>query len=55
MSKVFIGDQEYFPGIGKIEYEGTKSDNPLSFKFYDPDRTVAGKSMRDHLRFAVAY
>ncbi len=55
MSKVFIGDQEYFPGIGKIEYEGTRSDNPLSFKFYDPDKMVAGKSMRDHLRFAVAY
>jgi len=55
MAEVFIGDREYFPGIGKIVYEGSSSDNPLAFKFYDPDRIVAGKSMREHLRFAVAY
>jgi len=52
---VFIGDQEYFPGIGRIEFEGPDSDNPLSFKAYDPGRLVAGKTMEEHLRFAVCY
>lgn len=55
MSKVFIGNREYFKGIGKIAYEGPKSDNPLSFKFYDPKKVVAGKTMEEHLRFSVAY
>jgi xylose isomerase len=55
MSDYFIGTQEYFPGIGKIEYEGPKSDNPLAFKYYNADKKVAGKAMKDHLRFAVAY
>jgi xylose isomerase len=55
MSKAFIGGKEYFPGIGKIPFEGPKSDNPLSFKFYDEAKTVAGRSMKEHLRFAVAY
>ena len=52
---VFVGDQEYFPGIGQIRYEGPDSDNPLAFKTYDPARIVAGKSMEEHLRFAVCY
>ena len=45
----------YFPGIEPIRYEGPASRNPLAFKHYDPDAVVAGKSMREHLRFAVAY
>ena len=45
MSKVFIGAKEYFPGIGKIEYEGSKSDNPLAFKYYNADKKVAGRNM----------
>ena len=53
--KVVIGDREYFPGIGEIQYEGPESDNPLAFKFYDPHQVVDGKSMEDHFRFAVAY
>jgi xylose isomerase len=52
---LFIGDHEYFPGIDRIQFEGPGSDNPLSFKAYDPDRVVAGKTMEDHLRFAVCY
>jgi len=48
-------EKEYYPGIGKIKFEGNKSRNPLAFKWYDPDQPVAGKKMRDHLRFAVAY
>ncbi|MCL2600907.1 MAG: xylose isomerase [Treponema sp.] len=55
MANYFVGSKEYFPGIGKINYEGPKSDNPLAFKYYDPDKVIAGKKMKDHLRFAVAY
>ncbi len=55
MADYFVGKKEYFHGIGKIRYEGPMSDNPLAFKFYDADRKVGGKTMREHLRFAVAY
>ena len=55
MSDFFVGKKEYFPGIGKIKYEGEESDNPLAFKYYDPERIVGKKKMKDHLRFAVAY
>ncbi len=53
--KIFIGDREYFPGIGQIRHEGPESDNILAFKTYDPERVVAGKTMEEHLRFAVCY
>ena len=46
---------EYFKGIGKIPFEGAESDNPLAFKYYDPERVVAGKTMKEHLRFAMSY
>ena len=52
---VLVGDTEYFPGIGQIQFEGAESDNPLAFKSYDPSRQVAGRSMEEHLRFAVCY
>jgi len=55
MADYFTGKKEYFPKIGKIKYEGPKSDNPLSFKYYDPEKKVGKKKMKDHLRFAVAY
>ena len=55
MGDVFIGNREYFKGIGKINYEGPESDNPLAFKFYDPKKIVAGKTMEEHLRFSIAY
>jgi len=48
-------EKEYYPGIGKIKFEGNKSKNPLAFKWYNPDHVVAGKKMKDHLRFAIAY
>ncbi len=51
----FIGEREYFPGIGKIPFEGSDSDNPLAFKAYDENRVVGKKTMREHLRFAVCY
>tara|TARA_R100001143_G_scaffold63515_2_gene71238 strand:- start:29983 stop:31302 length:1320 start_codon:yes stop_codon:yes gene_type:complete len=46
---------DYFPGISKIKYEGPTSDNPLAFTYYDENRLVAGKTMKDHFRFAIAY
>ncbi len=46
---------EYFSGIKKITYEGPKSQNPLAFKYYNPQELVAGKTMEEHLRFSVAY
>ncbi|MFT3822496.1 MAG: xylose isomerase [Chitinophagaceae bacterium] len=52
---ITLGSKEYFPGIGKIAYEGPQSDNPLAFKWYDENRIVAGKTMKEHMRFAVAY
>ena len=45
----------YFNNIGKIKYEGKQSDNPLAFKFYNPDEIVAGKTMREQLKFAMSY
>lgn len=54
-STPFIGQREYFPGIGAIPFEGPASDNPLAFKAYDADREVGGKTMREHLRFAICY
>ena len=48
-------NKEYFKGINKIPFEGKESDNPLAFKFYDPERVVAGKKLKDHFKFAMAY
>ncbi|MEA1785544.1 xylose isomerase [Arenibacter sp. GZD96] len=50
-----IGDKEYFKGIGDIKFEGKDSDNPMAFKYYNPDQVVAGKTMREHFKFAIAY
>ncbi len=47
--------KEFFPNVPKIKYEGPESDNPFAFKFYNPDKKVAGKTMREHLRFSIAY
>lgn len=47
--------KEYFPGIGPIAYEGPTSENHLAFKFYDENFVVAGKTMKEHFRFALAY
>ena len=52
---VTLGDKEYFKGINEIIYEGKDSKNPFSFKYYNPDQLVAGKTMREHFKFAVAY
>ena len=52
---ILLGDKEYYKGIGKIKYEGKNSDNPLAFKYYNPTQVVAGKTMNEHFKFAVAY
>ena len=52
---ITLGNKEYFKGIGKIKYEGPKSDNPLSYKWYNEDQLIAGKTMKEYFRFAVAY
>ena len=46
---------KYFEGIEKIKYEGADSKNPLSYHYYDADKIVLGKPMKEHLKFAVAY
>lgn len=52
---ITIGDEEYFKGIGSIKYEGPQSDNPLCYRWYEENKVVAGKPMKEHFRFAVAY
>ncbi|RXM44155.1 xylose isomerase [Flavobacterium sp. YO64] len=52
---IVLGDKEYYKGIGQIKFEGKESDNPLAFKYYNPDQVVAGKTMREHFKFAIAY
>lgn len=47
--------KEFFPGIQPIRFEGPTSRNPLAFKHYNPDELIEGKSMKEHLRFAVVY
>ena len=44
-----------FPGISKVAYEGPKSTNPLAFRYYNPEEVVAGKTMREQLKFALSY
>ena len=52
---VLTGNKEYFKGVGQIKYEGPESDNPLALRWYDENKVVAGKTMKDHLKFACAY
>jgi len=55
MTKVITGEKEFFKGIGQVKFEGLESNNPLAFRWYDENRIVAGKTMKEHLRFACAY
>lgn len=50
-----MASNTYFPDISTIKYEGPDSDNPLAFTYYDESREVAGKTMKEHFRFAIAY
>ncbi|MCD8073254.1 MAG: xylose isomerase [Alistipes sp.] len=53
--KIVKGEKEFFPGVGKIEFEGVESKNPLAFRWYDHSRVVMGKTLRDWHRFSMAY
>jgi alpha-L-fucosidase len=52
---VLTGNVEFFKGIGEIKFEGRESDNAFAFKWYDENKVVAGKTMKDQFRFACAY
>ena len=52
---IITGDKAFFKGIGQVQFEGRESKNPLAFRWYEADRVVAGKPMKDWLRFACAY
>ena len=47
--------KEFFAGIGKIQFEGPSSKNPLAFKHYNAEELIDGKTMKEHLRFSVTY
>ena len=49
---VLLGKKEFFKGIGAVKFEGLNSDNPLSYRWYDENKVVAGKTMKEWLRFA---
>jgi xylose isomerase len=55
MANLTLGDKEYFKGIGQVKFEGLESDNPLAYRWYDENRVVAGKTLKDHFKFSVAY
>ena len=50
-----MANKEYFKGINKIQFEGKESDNPLAFKYYNPNQMVAGKTMSEWFKFSIAY
>lgn len=50
-----MATKEYFPMVGKIKFEGKDSKNPMAFHYYDPEKVVKGKKMKDWLRFAMAW
>lgn len=52
---VVIGSREYYKGISRIQFEGKDSKNPFAFRWYDENKVIAGKTMKEYFRFAVAY
>lgn len=53
--EILKGSKEFFPNVGKIKFEGKESKNPLAFRFYDAEKVVKGKKMKDWMKFAMAY
>ncbi|MDE6374331.1 MAG: xylose isomerase, partial [Alistipes sp.] len=47
--------KQYFPTVGKIAFEGAASKNPMAFRYYEPERVVKGRKMKDWLRFSMAW
>ncbi len=52
---VITGDKEFFKGIPEIKFEGVESDNPFAYRWYDENKIIAGKPMKEYLRFGCAY
>ena len=50
-----MAQKEYFPGMGKIKFEGTSSYNPLAYRYYDAEKLILGKPMKEWLKFAMAW
>jgi xylose isomerase len=50
-----MSSKEFFAGFAKVKFEGLSAANPLAFQFYDENRVIAGKSLKEHLRFAMAW
>ena len=50
-----MATKEYFPEIGKIKFEGKDSKNPMAFHYYDAEKVIMGKPMKEWLRFAMAW
>ena len=46
---------EFFANVSKVKYEGPSSTNPFAFKYYDAEKVIAGKTMKEHLRFALSW
>ncbi|MDR0413640.1 MAG: xylose isomerase [Dysgonamonadaceae bacterium] len=53
--EILKGRTAFFPGVGKIKFEGKESKNPLAFRWYDENRRILGKTMKDWFRFSMAY
>ena len=51
----FFGDMEYYPGIGKIKFEGKESRKPFAFKLHDENYGINGKTVKEHVQFAIAF
>ena len=50
-----MATKEFFPGVGKIRFEGKESRNPMAFRYYDAEKVVLGKKMKDWFKFAMAW
>src|SRR5574344_581799 len=50
-----MATKEFFPGIGKIKFEGKESKNPMAFRYYDPEKEINGKKMKDWFKFSMAW
>lgn len=50
-----MAQKEYFPGIGKIKFEGKESKNPMAFRYYNPEKVVYGKTMAEWFKFSMAW
>ena len=50
-----MSSKVYFPSVGKIKFEGKESRNPLAFRFYDAEKVVYGRKMKDWFKFSMAY